>query len=100
VNVRGSPTIRRTLVGALAGSSASYLLVMAHEKHAVMLSVIVGVLYAAAIRPVLHAYADSVMTGTALGIPAWIFFEVIAFPLSAGRMPQWTNSEMRPLFPS
>jgi NADH dehydrogenase len=99
VNVRGSPTIRRTLVGALAGSSASYLLVMAHEKHAVMLSVIVGVLYAAAIRPVLHAYADSVMTGTALGIPAWIFFEVIAFPLSAGRMPQWTNSEMRPLFP-
>lgn len=37
-----------------------------------LLSVTVGILYAAAFRPVLHGYADSAIVGAALGIPAWI----------------------------
>jgi NADH dehydrogenase len=93
--------LRRALIGSVAGLAASYPLAMTQESEltAVLLGVAVGVLYAMAFRPTPRAYADSAMTAAALGVPAWIFFGVILFPLASGEMPEWSNSEMRSLFP-
>jgi NADH dehydrogenase len=89
------------VIGSLAGLAASYALVMTQERAAVavLLGVLVGIVYAIAFRPTRRAYADSSMTAAALGVPAWVFFGVILFPLFGHQMPEWTNSEMRALFP-
>ena len=93
--------LRRAVLGSLAGLAASYALVMTQEMEAVavLLGVLVGIGYVIAFRPTARAYADSAMTAAALGVPAWIFFGVVLLPLFGGRMPSWTNGEMRALFP-
>jgi NADH:ubiquinone reductase (H+-translocating) len=89
------------MIGSLAGLAASYALVMTEEMGAVaiLLGVLVGIVYAIAFQPTPRAYADSSMTAAALGVPAWVFFGVILFPLFGRQMPEWTNSQMRALFP-
>jgi NADH:ubiquinone reductase (H+-translocating) len=93
--------LRGILIGLLAGFAASFALVATQERAVVSIisGVLLGVIYTATSDLTRRAYADRCMTAAALGVPAWVFFSVILYPLLAGRMPEWANSEMRSRFP-
>jgi NADH dehydrogenase len=93
--------LRRAVIGAIAGLAAAFLLALTQTNalSGILLAILVGVVYNVAFRPNPHAYADSAMTAAALGVPAWVIFGVILFPLFAGEMPEWSNQGMRDLFP-
>ena len=93
--------LRRALIGAIAGLAAAFLLALTQTNalSGIFLAILVGVVYNVAFRPTPRAYADSAMTAAALGVPAWVIFGVILFPLFAGEMPEWSNQGMRDLFP-
>jgi NADH:ubiquinone reductase (H+-translocating) len=92
--------VRRIEQGLLAGIVAS-VLVMTHYAPpvSVLSGISLGIVYGVIARSARGAYAESCMTGGALGAPAWVFFSVILYPLLSGRMPEWTNAEMGALFP-
>lgn len=92
---------RRALIGSIAGLAAAFPLALTQENvlTGILLAILVGVVYAVAFRPTPRAYADSAMTAAALGVPAWVIFGVILFPLFAGETPEWSNQGMRDLFP-
>src|SRR5580658_2298377 len=64
----------RSVIGLLAGFTASFALVATQETAAVsiVLGVLLGVVYAATSDLARRAYADRCITAAALGVPAWI----------------------------
>jgi len=85
----------------LAGLFSSILLAvtMRNVPLAVLLGVVVGVGYAAAFRPVAHAYLDSMMSAASMAVPLWALLNVVVLPMLAGGAPRWTAAGMRSVVP-
>src|ERR1700723_3175740 len=96
------PIFRRSLIGMLAGATASSALapVLGRPLLSVVLGIAVGAVYSASLRPTSHAYVDYLLTGAALGIPLWGLLSVLAVPLLSGQMPEWSAEQMRSHFPA
>src|SRR5713226_2231000 len=97
-----APIFRRCSIGALSGAAASTVLTatLHHAVWSVILGIVTGAAYSAALRPKRLAYVDNLMTGGSLGIPFWSLISVIAVPLLSGQMPEWNAEQMRRHFPA
>jgi NADH:ubiquinone reductase (H+-translocating) len=96
------PIFRRCLIGMLGGAAASAVLTttLHHVVWSLILGVVTGAAYSAALRPRRLGYVDSLMTGGSLGIPLWSLISVIAVPLLSGQMPEWNAEQIRQHFPA
>lgn len=88
------------MIGILAGSVSGVALTFSLSSPAFgsIFGAILGALYGVCMRPIRRAYADNLMTAATLGVPLWGVISVIALPLFAGQMPQWSAAEMREHF--
>jgi NADH dehydrogenase len=60
---------------------------------------VAGLGYALWFRAPRGAYVDGIMTGSALGVPAWAVVSATLVPLVAGGRPMWSAVAMRALLP-
>src|SRR5271170_960708 len=88
------------MIGFLAGALSGVALASALGSTAFgsILGAILGAVYSVGMRPIRRAYADNLLTAATLGVPLWGVVNVIALPLFAGQMPQWSAVEMREHF--
>ena len=93
---------RRAVVGAIAGTMASALLIAALGRTFAMplLGAALGVAYALSTEPSPGAYLDNMFTAGAYGVPLWAVISVITLPLLSGQMPEWSAEQMRSHFPT
>ena len=93
---------RRILLGIIAGGIASAALIytVPHLLVGVLLAVFVGAAYSVSMSPTRDAYVDNMMTAAALGVPLWALISVVAIPLMASRVPDWSAEQMRTHFPA
>ncbi|MFN8484286.1 MAG: NAD(P)/FAD-dependent oxidoreductase [Anaerolineae bacterium] len=92
--------LRRAVIGLLAGIVSSVIVVAAFQDAPhIALALLVGVGYALVFRIAAGGYADSIMSGAAMGVPLWTLFDIIIFPVANGQPPQWTAAGMRAQFP-
>ncbi|MGA8304471.1 MAG: NAD(P)/FAD-dependent oxidoreductase [Candidatus Acidiferrales bacterium] len=93
---------RRILLGIVAGGIASAALIytVPHPLVGVLLAAFVGAAYSMSMSPTQDAYVDNMMTASALGVPLWALISVVAIPLMAGRVPDWSAEQMSTHFPA
>jgi NADH dehydrogenase len=93
--------MRRSVIGAIAGTLSSAALVAAggHLFLSVVLGAVFGAAYSATLSPTSGTYVDNLMASAALGVPLWTIVSIIVLPLVSGKMPEWSAAEMRQLFP-
>jgi hypothetical protein len=96
------PSLRRIIIGTLAGVPSSVGLVVAtgHPLVGVLLGAGIGAAYSASLRPAREVYIDSLMAAASLGLPLWAIISVIVLPLLSGQMPEWNAAQMRQQFPA
>jgi NADH dehydrogenase len=93
---------RRVLLGVFAGGLASVALiyVVPHTLADVLMAAFVGAAFSVSMSPARDAYIDNMMTAAALGVPLWALISVVAMPIVADRIPDWSAEQMRTHFPA
>jgi hypothetical protein len=93
---------RRILIGIVAGGIASAVLIytVSHPLVGVLLGIITGAAYSASMSHTRVAYADNMMTAASLGVPLWALISVVAIPVLADRVLDWSAEQMRTHFPA
>jgi NADH dehydrogenase len=88
---------RGAVIGGLAGLLASAALAITQGRPLVgiLLGLAVGIVFAVSFRPAEHAYADSLMSAAALGVPLWALVNIMVIPLVSAQMPEWDAAGMR-----
>ena len=94
-------TIRRALVGGIAGAIASIGLIPTFTMPlpALLIGVVFGIFVCLLLNGQ-HELLDGMLTAAALGIPLWLVINVIALPLLNGEPAQWTNTGLQVAFPA
>jgi len=97
-----TPSIRRAVLGVLAGAAASAPLALSvgYRSSSIALAAVIGLLYAVSLRHMPHAYVDNLMTAGALGIPLWGLISVVVLPLLSGQELELNAEEMVARFPA
>jgi NADH:ubiquinone reductase (H+-translocating) len=93
--------MRRVLLGIVAGgiASAALMYTVPHPLVGVLLAAFVGAAYSVSMSPTRGAYVDNMMTAAAF-VPLWALISVVAIPLMAGRVPDWSAEQMSTHFPA
>jgi len=94
--------IRRGLGGVLAGFLSGLVLAftVGSLSFGLIFGAVLGAFYSVGTRPAEGGYAASVMTSATFGVPLWGLVSVVALPLLAHRMPDWSAGGMREHFPA
>jgi NADH:quinone reductase (non-electrogenic) len=92
-----NPSLRKAVVGAVAGSIGSAILVptLGHSVLGIVLGPTVGALLVLLQSRTDRAPIDVAMESAALGVPLWALVDVVALPLAWGEPPRWTATEMQ-----
>ena len=87
-------------MGAVAGLVGSAALIhIANTPLSVMCGVMAGTCYSLEFFNRSESLAESVITGSALGIPLWMLLSIIVSPGFTGQPPQWTPHGMQQKLP-